>query len=108
MELDTGADRSVAPVTLCVLLWARPGRERDLIAYEDDVLELLADHGGRLLERVRTRAAHRSDDVPLEVQLIEFVDDDALDRYLADDRRVAMAARRDAAIARTEVLPVDR
>jgi hypothetical protein len=34
----------VAPaVTLCVLLWARAGEERALVAYEDAVLELVAE-----------------------------------------------------------------
>ena len=30
---------------LCVLLWAAPGREQQLVEYEDDVLPLLATHG---------------------------------------------------------------
>ena len=34
-------------VTLCVLLWARAGRDSDLGRYEDQVLALLADHDGR-------------------------------------------------------------
>ena len=40
-------------LTLCVQLWAVPGNEDLLVAYEDEVLELLADHGARLLQRVR-------------------------------------------------------
>ena len=35
------------PVTLCVLLWARPGAEAGLIAYEDQVLGIVSGYGGR-------------------------------------------------------------
>ena len=34
-------------VILCVLLWARPGAEEALTAYEERVLSLLPYHGGR-------------------------------------------------------------
>jgi uncharacterized protein (DUF1330 family) len=93
----------VSEVALCVLLWARPGEEAELIAYEDEVLALLADHGAELLQRVRSDGG---DEQPLEVQILRFPSQEALDRYLADDRRVALADQRDRAIARTEILPV--
>ena len=35
----------------CVLLWARPGMEAAHSAYEDKVPRLVAEHGGRVLER---------------------------------------------------------
>ena len=34
--------------TLCVLLWARPGADDALTAYEDRVLALVSEHGGRI------------------------------------------------------------
>jgi hypothetical protein len=34
------------PVVNSVLLWARPGMEAALSAYEDKVLRLVAEHGG--------------------------------------------------------------
>ena len=39
------------PVVNCVLLWARPGMEAAHSAYEDKVPRLVAEHGGRVLER---------------------------------------------------------
>ena len=39
--------------------------------------------------------------------MLEFPDERALDAYMADPARVAMADQRDRAIARTEVVPVD-
>jgi uncharacterized protein (DUF1330 family) len=90
-------------IRLCVLLWARPGADAALVDYEDRVLELIADHGARVLQRARTDGA---DGAPLEIQILEYPSQAALDGYMADARRVALADARDAAIARTEVLPV--
>jgi uncharacterized protein (DUF1330 family) len=88
-------------VTLCVLLWARPGAADALAAYEDQVLYLIPEHGGRVLQRARS-----SDEggQPTEIQLLEFPSAAALDEYMADDRRTALASVRDRAIARTQVI----
>ena len=91
-------------VTLCVMLWARLGRDVELAAYEDDVLALLTDHGGRVLQRVRPTGGR---DEPTEVQLIQFPEEAAFDAFMVDERRAAMADRRDDAIERTEVLRVN-
>lgn len=91
------------PVTLCVLLWARPGADDALIAYEDRVLGLLPDYHGRVLQRVRSNG---TDDQPLEIQILEFASSEALNGYMSDERRTALADERDRAIARTEVIEV--
>jgi uncharacterized protein (DUF1330 family) len=90
-------------VRLCVLLWPNPGAESALIAYEDCVLELMASHGARVLQRARTDGANGA---PLEIQLLEYPSQEALDAYIADERRTALAGEREAAIARTDVLPI--
>jgi hypothetical protein len=88
---------------LCVLLWSKPGTEEALGAYEDTVLGLMGDHGARVLQRMRTDGA---DGAPLEIQVLEFPSQAALDGYMQDKRRTALAGERDAAIARTDVLAV--
>jgi uncharacterized protein (DUF1330 family) len=93
-------------VNVCVLLWAHEGREADLSAYEDKVLGLLAEHDGHVLQRARTVAAKADDSEPTEVQFLRFASEGALDGYMNDDRRTALADQRDAAIAMTEVLRV--
>jgi uncharacterized protein (DUF1330 family) len=82
------------------LLWAREGEERALVAYEDAVLQLVAAHGGRVVQRARTDGA---DGAPLEVHLLQFPAPRALDAYMNDPQRGALAPDRDRAIARTEV-----
>lgn len=89
------------PLVLCVLLWAFDGREDQLTAYEDEVLELVGDHDGEVLQRLRTTA---TDEGPTEVQVIRFGSQAALDGYMADERRLALAPQRDLAIRRTEVM----
>lgn len=99
------------PVSLCVLLWAKPGKESALSDYEDRVLGLLADHGGRVLQRGSVLADGRDSgygEQPAEVQFLEFPSEGTLDAYLNDPRRLALAAERDATIAKTDVLRVQR
>jgi uncharacterized protein (DUF1330 family) len=91
-------------VTLCVLLWAREGREAELISYEDRVLQLLPEHGGRVLQRARAAGQPGQ---PLEVHLVQFPSEDALAGYMSDERRAALSSDRDAAVERTEVIRVD-
>lgn len=96
-------DAAPGPVELCVLLWAHPGNEDGLVEYEDRVLALIPAHGGVVLQRARSsgEAGH-----PLEVQFSRFPSEDALQSYLADDRRVALAAERERVVARTEMMRV--
>ena len=91
-------------VKLCVLLWAVPGRELQLIDYEDHVLQLLPAHDARVLSRVRSKDSPGG---PFEVHVLEFPSEDAFGSYMADPARVSRSADRDAAIARTEVIHVD-
>src|SRR3982750_3978540 len=90
-------------VELCVLLWAHPGQEDGLVAYQDRVLALVPAHGGTVLQRARTSGDSGH---PLEVQFYRFPSEAALQAYLADDRRVALAAERDRVVSRTEMMRV--
>ena len=92
-------------VTLCVLLWAREGRDDAARDYEDRVLTLLPDHGGRVIQRARATGGNGGGE-PTEVQILRFPSQAALDGFMGDSRRTALAAERDAAISRTEVLRV--
>ncbi len=93
-------------VNLCVLLWAHEGRDADLSAYEDQVLGLLGEHDGHVLQRARTVTGNGDHDHPTEVQLLRFASEAALDGFMNDARRTALADQRAAAIAMTEVMRV--
>lgn len=92
-------------ITLVALLWAHPGHEQELIAYEDTVLALIPAHGGRVLSRVRRTD---SSDGPFETQVIEMPSDEAIAAYMIDPVRVALADTHARAIARTDVVRGDR
>ena len=95
------------PVVNCVLLWARPGMQAALSSYEDKVLRLVAEHGGRVLQRGTVLPGSRHDGAPpAEVQFIEMPSEASLDAYMNDPRRLAMAAERDAAVARTDLFRI--
>ena len=98
----TDAAAPEGPVELCVLLWAHPGHDAALVAYEDRVLALVPGHGGTVLQRARSTGEGH----PLEVQFYSFPSEAALQAYLADDRRVALAAERDRVVAKTELIRV--
>ena len=95
------------PIHLCVLLWEQPGRGDDLAAFEDHVLALLPEHGGRLISRHVVMERDEGD--PFEVHLIEMPDEEAISDYLRDPVRVDLARTRDreAIIARTQLLRVE-
>ena len=76
------------------------------------MLRLVAEHGGRVLERGAVLPGAQCDgEPPTEVQFIEMPSEAGLEAYMDDPRRVAMAGERDAAIARTDMFriqPVSR
>jgi uncharacterized protein (DUF1330 family) len=93
----------VIVITLCVLLSAIPGREKSLAEYEDRVLALLGDHGGRLIARIRSVDGPWS-----EVQVIEFASEHGLGSFERDPRRLALSAMRDDSIASTVLVRGER
>jgi uncharacterized protein (DUF1330 family) len=98
----------VRPVTLSVLLWSNPGRESGLIAYEDKVLGFAAEYGGRVIQRARNSGTddHAVDNQPLEIQTLQFPSQQAVEQFMADERRQALADERDRVIAMTEIIEV--
>lgn len=90
-------------IELCCFLWAHEGEALSLSAYEDRVLALVPAHGGEVIRRA---VSDGSNGRPHEVQLFRFPNQTALDAYLADPARLALANDRDQAIARTELFPV--
>lgn len=90
-------------LTLCILLWARPGAEDGLIAYEDRVLRFVPEHGGLVLQRARGSGTAGQ---PLEIQILEFPSAQALDAFMTDGRRQSLAGERDKVISKTEVIEV--
>lgn len=94
---------SASGLTICVLVWARPGMEGELISYEDRVLGIAAEYGGQVRQRLR---GDGSGGQPFEIQLLEFPSRERLEEFMADEWRQSMAGERDKTIERTEVIEV--
>lgn len=92
-----------APIELCCLLRALPGAEEAMTAYEDKVTALVPEHGGELVSRA---VGDGADGSPHEVHVYRFPDQAALDAYMADPRRLALAEERDRTVASTVLFPV--
>ncbi len=90
-------------LTLCVLLWAVPGREEVLGNYEDAVLDLLPKHHGRVISRVRNTDVNES---PTEVQVLEMASESALESFMVDPVRLSLGPLREQCVARTELFRV--
>jgi len=94
------------PFVLGFVGFAAPEQSDDAAAYEDAVLPLLADHGARLLYRGR-RAAGEDPALPLELHLVWFPDREALDAFLADERRTAAIERYGTVFSQAYVVRMD-
>jgi uncharacterized protein (DUF1330 family) len=78
-----------APVTIAFVGHAAEERTDAVVAYEDEVLPLLVDHGAELLYRGR-RAGGQDPSLPLEVHLLRFPSRRAYADFLADGRRQSL------------------
>lgn len=85
-------DPSGEPLILAFVGYARDAMADRAVAFEDEVLPLLDEHGARLLYRGR-RAGGQDEALPLEVHLIWFPHREAFESYLADERRQLLLQR---------------
>jgi hypothetical protein len=88
LERVTPAEQSI---TIAFVGHATAATAELATEYEDQVLSLLDSHGARLLYRGRRRR-DQDESLPLEIQLHWFPRREALDAFLADDRRVRLLA----------------
>jgi hypothetical protein len=91
-------------LTLCVLIWARPGAAEGLAAYEERVLRLAGEHGCEVLQRASASGAGGQ---PTEIQFLRFPSAQVFDGFMADPRRLLLAGERDEVVATTEVIEVE-
>lgn len=87
-------------VRLAVVVDYPAGREADGLAYEDLVLQLLPDHGGRVEQRLRTG------DASAEMQLLTFSSRAGYQSFVADERRLALREQYGDSTPATRVLEV--
>jgi len=89
------------------LTWV-PGKAADGSEYERAVLRFWIEHGGDIVAAFKPLA--QADGLPPadEVQLLRIPTQSQLDAYLSDPRRLALAPKRAASIAVTEITISDK
>jgi uncharacterized protein (DUF1330 family) len=93
-----------APFVLVASLWIRDGRVAEFEAYERKAARIMRRHGGAIERAIRVDAANAAADAPFEAHVVTFPDRARFDAYRADSELLALAAEREAAIAKTVVL----
>jgi uncharacterized protein (DUF1330 family) len=92
-------------IQVVVRLWIDPSRVQEFESYERKAARIMARHGGAVLESVRTSETDApAGDAPFEVHVLEFPSPEAFNAYRTDPELAALAAEREMAITRTEVL----
>ena len=92
MGQASGEDRSDPGLTIGFHSYEPSDRAAAARAFEDEVLALMADHGGRVLFR-GGRTADEPETEPLELHVLWFPNEASLASYLADKRRLAAIER---------------
>jgi uncharacterized protein (DUF1330 family) len=89
---------------LLVSLYIHPGQEVAFREFESAAARIMGRYGGRVERVMRPGRVVPEGAVPHEVHLVSFPDEAALAAYRADVELAGLAALRQAAIARTEIL----
>jgi uncharacterized protein (DUF1330 family) len=92
----------MAELTIVVLLFVRPGREREFERFEARAVRIMSRYGGRIERRVGFPAAEDAS-TPHEMHVLSFPDRDAFERYRRDPDVQAVANERAEAIRDTVV-----
>ena len=93
-----------SPIYRVVSLWVRPGAVAEFEAYERKAARIMRRYGGSIEKAIRTGQEH-SPDIPFEIHLVSFPDEDQFAAYRADPELSSLAADRESAILKTVVVP---
>jgi hypothetical protein len=72
------------------LVYVHPGKESVFDEFEAVAIPMIAKHGGELLLRLRPTSENvigRSIELPYEIHLVRFPNDEAFERFAADGER---------------------
>src|SRR5215210_2473931 len=91
-------------IYLVVHLTYIDGNQVEGAEYERTVLAYWREHGGEVMGALRPAAWADGTRAADEIQLLRIPSRAQMDAYLADARRVALAAVRDRSVAKTELV----
>lgn len=77
-------------IYLTQLVYIKPGKEDVFHQFEDVAIPLISKHGGKLVLRLRPNAESvisSAVEVPYEVHIVQFENEEDLGRFMRDDER---------------------
>lgn len=92
------------PIYRVVSLWIRSGAVAEFEAYERKAARVMGKYGGSIEKAVRT-GQENSPEIPFEIHLVSFPDQEKFAAYRADPELLSLAADRESAILKTVVIP---
>jgi len=93
-------------IQIIVLLYAGEGGKAALQAYQEEVMPIFHDHGGRMVSASHA-SVPRPDD-PDEVHIVHFPSSEALQAFRADPRHAALMDKRIHAVRDTRLYETDQ
>ena len=95
--MDTG-------ILIVARLFIHPGREVEFRQFEMEAARIMARHGGRIERVIRPLSAIPASPLSHEIHLVSFPSQEHFEAYRADAELAGLAALRQRAIARTELV----
>ena len=93
-------------IQIIVLLYAGEGGKAALKAYQEEVMPIFHEHGGRLVSA--SHASKPRDDDPDEVHIVHFGSLEDLEAFRADPRHAALKEKRLYAVRDTRLYETDQ
>jgi len=88
-------------IYIAQLIYVQPGKEKEFLAFEANVLPLLKEHDGKIVQRIRPTEEsfiEGESNKPYEVHVVTFPDSSALKAYSEDPRRTLFLALKEQSI----------
>ena len=93
-------------IQIIVLLYAGEGGKAALTTYQEEVMPIFHEHGGRLVSA--SHASEPRDDDPDEVHIVHFSSLVELEAFRADPRHAALKEKRMYAVRDTRLYQTDQ
>ncbi len=75
------------------IIHIHPNKEKEFLEFEDFAIPLMAEYGGKMIHRIRPAKEnfvnHLTDALPYEVHILSFPNEQNLDQFIKDPRRLS-------------------
>lgn len=97
-------ESKMSGILILAYLFILPGREDEFRQFEMAAARIMGRHGGRIERVIHPLSANDEGPLPHEIHLVSFPSQEHFEAYRADAELAGLAALRQRAIARTELV----